>query len=34
VLDRINQIVQPGVNPNPSDASFGEQVLQPALRGR
>jgi aryl-alcohol dehydrogenase-like predicted oxidoreductase len=33
-LDRIDAIVQPGVNLNPADTSYGEQVLQPALRRR
>ena len=34
VLDRIDQIVAPGVTINPADTSYGEQVLQPALRRR
>ena len=34
VLDRLDAIVQPGVNLNPADTSYGEQVLQPALRRR
>ena len=34
VLDRIDEIVNPGVNLNPADTSYGEQVLQPALRRR
>jgi aryl-alcohol dehydrogenase-like predicted oxidoreductase len=34
VMDRIDEIVQPGVNLNPADTSYGEQVLQPALRRR
>jgi aryl-alcohol dehydrogenase-like predicted oxidoreductase len=34
VLDRIDEIVQPGVNLNPADTSYGEQVLKPALRRR
>ena len=34
VLDRIDEIVKPGVNLNPADTSYGEQVLQPALRRR
>jgi aryl-alcohol dehydrogenase-like predicted oxidoreductase len=34
VLDRIDEIVTPGVNINPADNSYGEQVLQPALRRR
>jgi aryl-alcohol dehydrogenase-like predicted oxidoreductase len=33
-LDRIDRIVRPGVNLNPADTSYGEQVLQPALRRR
>ena len=33
-LDRIDEIVKPGVNLNPSDTSYGEQALQPALRRR
>ena len=33
-LDRIDEIVQPGVNLNPADTSYGEQVLEPALRRR
>jgi aryl-alcohol dehydrogenase-like predicted oxidoreductase len=34
VLDRIDAIVGPGVNINPADTSYGEQVLQPGLRRR
>src|SRR5512133_1785753 len=34
ILDRIDEIVQPGVNLNPADTSYGEQVLKPALRRR
>jgi aryl-alcohol dehydrogenase-like predicted oxidoreductase len=34
VLDRIDEIVKPGVNLNPADTSYGEQVLAPALRRR
>jgi len=34
VLDRIDEIVKPGVNLNPADTSYGEQVLQPAMRRR
>jgi aryl-alcohol dehydrogenase-like predicted oxidoreductase len=34
VLDRIDEIVQPGVNLNPADTSYGEHVLKPALRRR
>jgi aryl-alcohol dehydrogenase-like predicted oxidoreductase len=34
VLDRIDEIVKPGVNLNPADTSYGEQVLTPALRRR
>jgi hypothetical protein len=33
-LDRIDEIVAPGVTINPADTSYGEQVLQPALRRR
>ena len=33
-LDRIDEIVQPGVNLNPADTSYGEQVLKPVVRGR
>jgi hypothetical protein len=34
LLDRVDEIVQPGVNLNPADTSYGEQVLEPALRRR
>jgi aryl-alcohol dehydrogenase-like predicted oxidoreductase len=34
VLDRIDQIVRPGVNLNPADTSYGEQTLKAALRRR
>jgi aryl-alcohol dehydrogenase-like predicted oxidoreductase len=34
MLDRIDAIVRPGVNLNPADTSYGEQVLTPALRRR
>jgi aryl-alcohol dehydrogenase-like predicted oxidoreductase len=34
VLDRIDEIVKPGVVINPADTSYGEQPLQPALRRR
>ena len=33
-LDRIDEIIRPGVNLNPADTSYGEQVLKPALRRR
>jgi aryl-alcohol dehydrogenase-like predicted oxidoreductase len=33
-LDRIDEIVKPGVSLNPADTSYGEQVLQPARRRR
>src|SRR4051794_30954658 len=33
-LDRIDEIVKPGVTITPADTSYGEQVLQPALRRR
>jgi len=29
VLDRIDQLAQPGVNLNPTDTGYGEQVLEP-----
>jgi aryl-alcohol dehydrogenase-like predicted oxidoreductase len=34
ILDRVDEIVRPGVNLNPADTSYGEQVLDPALRRR
>jgi aryl-alcohol dehydrogenase-like predicted oxidoreductase len=34
ILDRIDEIVQPGLNLNPADTSYGEQVLAPPLRRR
>jgi len=34
MLDRIDEIIKPGVNLNPADTSYGEQVLEPALRRR
>jgi aryl-alcohol dehydrogenase-like predicted oxidoreductase len=34
ILDRIDEIVQPGVNLNPADTSYGDQVLEPTLRRR
>jgi aryl-alcohol dehydrogenase-like predicted oxidoreductase len=33
-LDRIDEIVNPGVTINPADNSYGEQVLEPALLRR
>jgi aryl-alcohol dehydrogenase-like predicted oxidoreductase len=33
-LDRIDEIIRPGVNLNPADTSYGEQVLEPTLRRR
>jgi aryl-alcohol dehydrogenase-like predicted oxidoreductase len=33
-LDRIDEIVRPGVTLNPADTSYGEKVLAPALRRR
>jgi aryl-alcohol dehydrogenase-like predicted oxidoreductase len=33
-LDRIDEIVKPGVILNPADTSYGEQVLAPSLRRR
>ena len=34
MLDRIDEIVCPGVNLNLADTSYGEQVLKPARRRR
>jgi hypothetical protein len=34
ILDRIDEIVRPGVKLNPADISYGEQVLQLALQRR
>ncbi|MHB8241919.1 MAG: aldo/keto reductase [Solirubrobacteraceae bacterium] len=34
VLDRIDELVAPGVTLNPADTSYGEQVLKPLLRRR
>ncbi len=34
ILDRIDKIVKPGVNLNPADTSYGEQVLMTSLRRR
>ena len=34
VLDRIDEIVKPGVTINPADHSYGEQVLRPELLRR
>jgi len=34
ILERIDEIVQSGVNLNPADTSYGEHVLKPALRRR
>jgi aryl-alcohol dehydrogenase-like predicted oxidoreductase len=33
-LDRVDEIVRPGVIINPADTSYGEQVLEPTLRRR
>ena len=33
-LDRIDQIIAPGVTLNPADTSYGDHVLQPAARRR
>src|SRR4051812_3762976 len=33
-LDRVDEIVKPGVNLNPADTSYGEQVLDPHLLRR
>ena len=34
LLDRIDDIVRPGVNLNPADTSYGDQVLEAPLRRR
>jgi len=34
MLDRIDEIVRPGVDLNPADTSYGEHVLKPTLRRR
>jgi aryl-alcohol dehydrogenase-like predicted oxidoreductase len=34
LLDRIDEIVRPGVNLNAADTSYGEQILEPSLRRR
>jgi aryl-alcohol dehydrogenase-like predicted oxidoreductase len=34
VLDRVDEIVKPGVNLNPADTSYGEHVLRPTARRR
>jgi aryl-alcohol dehydrogenase-like predicted oxidoreductase len=34
VLDRIDEVINPGVNLNPADTSYGEQVLEAGLRRR
>ncbi len=34
VLDRIDELVAPGVTLNPADTSYGEQILKPSLRRR
>jgi hypothetical protein len=33
-LDRIDEIVKPGVVPNPADTSYGNHVLRPVPRRR
>ncbi len=33
-LDRIDEIVRPGVNLSPADTSYHEDVFEPALRRR
>src|SRR5919205_1049080 len=33
-LDRIDELVRPGINLNPADTSYGAHVLQPAQRRR
>jgi hypothetical protein len=34
VLDRIDEIVKPGVNLHPADTSYGDIALKPAARRR
>lgn len=34
VLDRIDQLVAPGVTLNPDDDSYGDQELKPSARRR
>jgi aryl-alcohol dehydrogenase-like predicted oxidoreductase len=34
LLDRVDELVPPGVTLNPADTSYGEQVLAPHLRRR
>jgi hypothetical protein len=34
VLDRIDEIVPPGVNVNPADVGYDNQALRPAARRR
>jgi hypothetical protein len=34
VLDRIDEIVRPSVDLNPADTSYGEHLLEPAVRRR
>ena len=34
ILDRIDELVAPGVTVNPDDNSYGEQALKPWLRRR
>jgi aryl-alcohol dehydrogenase-like predicted oxidoreductase len=34
ILDRIDDIIKPGVNLNPADTSYGEQTLNPNVRRR
>ena len=34
VLDRIDEIVKPGVNLNPADTSYGDHALRPSARRR
>jgi hypothetical protein len=34
VLDRLDEIITSGVNLNPADTSYGEQVHRPGLRRR
>ena len=34
LLDRVDEIAQPGVTLNPADTSYGEEILKPPLRRR
>ncbi len=34
LLDRVDEVVQPGVTLNPADTSYGDEILKPPLRRR